>query len=47
MKKAYFLPTACWKKPFLNAIKELGGETTTEQINQKAIEILNLPDEIG
>lgn len=30
----------------LDSLKELGGEATTVQINQKVIEILALPDEI-
>lgn len=30
----------------LDALKTLGGEATTEQINQSVIEILNLPEEI-
>lgn len=46
MKKTYFPSNSMLEEAVLNALNELGGEATTEQINQKVIEILNLSDEI-
>ena len=46
MKQTYFPSNSTLEKAVLDALKELGGEATTEQINQKVIEILELPDEI-
>lgn len=46
MKKTYFPSNSVLEEAVLNALKELGGEATTEQINLKVIEILSLPDEI-
>lgn len=46
MKNNYFPSNSMLEEAVLNALKELGGEAPTEQINQKVIEILNLPDDI-
>lgn len=46
MKQTYFPSNSVLEEAVLNDLKELGGEASTEQINQKVIEILNLPDEI-
>ncbi|MBQ3611360.1 MAG: winged helix-turn-helix domain-containing protein [Firmicutes bacterium] len=46
MKKIYFPSNSMLEQAVLDSLKELGGEATTVQINQKVIEILALPDEI-
>ncbi len=46
MKKSYFPSNSILEEAVLNALKELGGTATTEQINQKVIELLELPEEI-
>ncbi|MFV0382263.1 MAG: winged helix-turn-helix domain-containing protein [Breznakia sp.] len=46
MKKAYFPSNSTLEQAVLDSLKELGGIATTEQINEKVIEILNLSDEI-
>lgn len=37
MKKTYFPSNSVLEEAVLNALKELGGEATTEQINQKVM----------
>ena len=46
MKKIYFPSNSMLEQAVLDSLKELGGEATTVQINQRVIEILALPDEI-
>ena len=46
MKKTYFPSNSTLEEAILNALEVLGGTATTEQINQKVIEILELPEEI-
>lgn len=46
MSKVYFPSNNILEEAVIKSIKELGGIATTEQINQKVIEILDLPDEI-
>ena len=46
MKKTYFPSNSELEDAVLASIKALGGEATTDKINQKVIEILNLSDEI-
>lgn len=46
MKKTYFPSNSMLEDAIASAMDALGGTATTEQINQKVIEILDLPDEI-
>ena len=46
MKNIYFPSNSMLEESILEAMEVLGGIATTEQINQKVIEILELPDEI-
>ena len=46
MKKTVFPSNRMLENAIIKAIEELGGTATTEQINVKVIEILELPDEI-
>lgn len=46
MKTNYFPSNGMLEEAVLSAIKELGGTATTEQINEKVIDILELPTEI-
>ena len=46
MKKTYFPSNNMLEAAILDALKEMGGTATTEQINNMVIEILKLPEEI-
>lgn len=46
MKRTYFPSNDMLEAAILDALKEMGGTATTEQINTKVIEILELPEEI-
>ena len=46
MKETYFPSNSVLEEAVINSIEALGGTATTEQINQKVIEILDLPEEI-
>lgn len=46
MKRIYFPSNSILEEAVLNALKELNGEATTEDINKKVIEILSLPSEV-
>lgn len=46
MSMQYFPSNTILEEAVVDAIKELGGTATTEQINQKVIEILDLSEEI-
>ncbi len=46
MKNNYFPSNKMLEDGVVSAIKEFGGTATTEQINEKVIEILELPTEI-
>lgn len=46
MKKTYFPSNNMLEDAVLEYLKMLNGTATTEQINQKVIEILELPEEI-
>lgn len=46
MKNDGFPSRLMLENAIVDALKDFGGTATTEQINAKVIEILNLPDEI-
>lgn len=46
MSKVYFPSNSMLEDAVLQSIEILGGTATTEQINKKVIEVLNLPDEV-
>lgn len=46
MSKVYFPSNSMLEDAVLQSIVILGGTATTEQINKKVIEVLNLPDEV-
>lgn len=46
MKKNHFPSNRMLEEAILFAIRELGGTATTNQINEKVIEILELPEKI-
>lgn len=46
MKKTYFPSNNMLEDAVLESLKAMNGTATTEQINQKVIEILELPEEI-
>ena len=46
MKRSYFPSNNMLEEAVLESLKVLNGTATTEQINQKLTEILELPEEI-
>ena len=46
MRKDGFPTNATLEEAVIDALKEIGGTATTAQINDKVIEILDLPEEI-
>lgn len=46
MSKCYFPSNAALEDAVIESLKMLGGTATTEQINEKVIEIMSLPQEI-
>lgn len=46
MKKMYFPSNGMLEEAVIKSLELLGGTATTKQINQKVIEVLELPDEV-
>lgn len=46
MKKMYFPSNGMLEEAVNKSLELLGGTATTKQINQKVIEVLELPDEV-
>lgn len=46
MKKTYFPSNGMLEEAVIKSLELLGGTATTKQINQKVIEVLELPDEV-
>lgn len=46
MKEMYFPSNGMLEEAVIKSLELLGGTATTKQINQKVIEVLELPDEV-